>query len=104
MTLIRSSPAMGLTSQPVAPRRLPSSRLAASPSVVRVRIGTKGKPGSARTFPIDDSTHYRHIDIVNNEIGLATAFNLSSAAWPWLAVSTANPLIDKAAFRHQHGN
>ena len=39
-TLSKSAPETGLTSQPVAPMRLPSSRLAESLSVVSVKIGT----------------------------------------------------------------
>src|ERR1035437_8081681 len=55
ITLIRSLPATGLTSQPVAPSRLPSLRFEASLSVVRVRIGMKRKVGSARTLPMNSN-------------------------------------------------
>ena len=40
-TFSRSLPDKGLTSQPVAPRRFASSRLATAPSVVSVRMGEK---------------------------------------------------------------
>ncbi len=53
MTLIKSFPDTGFTSQPVAPSFRPSSRLALSLSVVSVKIGKNLHPESARTLPIN---------------------------------------------------
>src|SRR5690606_30481848 len=51
-TFMRSGPAIGLTSQPVAPSFLPSPRFSALLSVVRVRIGVNLKAGMPLRFLI----------------------------------------------------
>src|ERR1035438_4767856 len=100
MTLIRSLPASGLTSHPVAPRRLPSARLIVSLSVVSVRIGVKRKAERTRTFSINSSPPMPGMLMsVRIKSGLTPDFNLSSAAWPLLADSTLKPLMLRVVLR-----
>jgi hypothetical protein len=62
---------LGFTSHPVAPRRLPSSRLAASLSVVNVRIGKEPEARQRAHFADQlEASHHRHIDVGKDEIGL----------------------------------
>src|SRR5690606_24719261 len=89
-TFIRSGPAIGLTSQPVAPSFLPSFRFSALLSVVRVRIGVNLNPGMALRFLISSSPPILGMLMsVMIRSGLGAVLSLARASSPSLAVLTA---------------